>query len=60
VLASLWKANSKFACAFMQEFHHALAKGTTTARAHQLACLSQMNAGRFGLWANWQLAGFPN
>jgi CHAT domain-containing protein len=59
VLASLWQAESETACAFMQAFHHALAQGVTTARAHQLACLSQIKE-RFGFWANWQLAGFPN
>lgn len=59
VLASLWQAEDKIACAFMQTFHHGLAQGVTTARAHQLACLSQIKE-PFGFWASWQLAGFPN
>lgn len=59
VLASLWQAEDKIACAFMQTFHHALAQGVTTARAHQIACLSQIKE-PFGFWASWQLAGFPN
>jgi CHAT domain-containing protein len=59
VLSSLWKAESEIACSFMQTFHQALAQGATSACAHQLACLSQINE-PFGFWANWQLAGFPN
>ena len=60
ILASLWQANSQTAREFMQTFHGQLASGATTARAHQVACLNQIELRRpLGFWANWQLAGFP-
>ena len=61
IMASLWQANSEFARDFMQTFHNQLAQGETVARAHQRACMAQIDArGPFGFWANWQLAGFPD
>lgn len=60
LLTSLWLADSKMACEFMGAFHSALAAGDSPARAHQQACLAMLhNRRRFGLWAGWQLAGFP-
>jgi hypothetical protein len=43
----------------METFHRALAGGNNPARAHQQACLAVLKK-PFGLWAGWQLAGFPS
>jgi CHAT domain-containing protein len=60
LLTSLWRADSKKTREFMGVFHSALAAGDSPARAHQQACLAMLhNRVRFGLWAGWQLAGFP-
>jgi CHAT domain-containing protein len=58
LLSSLWQANSAVAREFMRDFHGALAEGRSPAHAHRQACLAQLR-GRYGFWANWQLAGFP-
>jgi CHAT domain-containing protein len=59
LLTHLWRADSATAREFMETFHCALAGGNSPARAHQQACLAVLKK-RFGLWAGWQLAGFPS
>jgi CHAT domain-containing protein len=59
LLTNLWRADSATAREFMETFHRALAGGNNPARAHQQACLAVLKK-PFGLWAGWQLAGFPS
>ena len=60
LLTSLWEAQSEVAREFMKALHEGLAEGLSPARAHQRACLRQIEERcPFGFWANWQLAGFP-